>query len=427
MVARSAFYVGSESSFVRMGIVVWCSSLGVLSFLLFPSIQGTVPAYLFAISSVPLCLAFLKETNAQELGSYIRDWFLLGCFWVFFFVASQSEHYLTGAGLIKGFNYISGDNSMLVRTSMLTQSVYLLACFATFTFFRHWRFEKLEEHIFKAAWVVAAYGIYEWLYFLVFGRSGDFVVNRVFEGVDGIPHTASWSQSVIVAGLDLLRIKSTLGEPSFFSTVAVPFLFAAFLTKRWRLTVALLFCVIFTWSTSAYAGVFLGLVLLFCFGGASRGASIAILGLAVLAMMGFYVFMPDVFQSMIVDKLTGMNDSGAIRMDLEELQNKGLSELSIWSRMFGIGFGYVYGSVWQACILNLGWIGSALFAAFFVTPLLACSAMRKFTIWGLCSVVILVLYIVNVAELYLPTTWAFLGLAWKDLDVVKANMRSKNK
>ena len=142
-----------------MGIVAWCASIGVLSFLLHPNIQGTVPAYLFAFLSVPMCLALFRESTSFELGSYLRDWFLLGLFWVFFFVASQSEHYLTGSGAIKGFNYISGDDSMLLRTSMLTQSVYLLACFATFTFFRHWRFEKLEDHIFKGAWVVAVYGI----------------------------------------------------------------------------------------------------------------------------------------------------------------------------------------------------------------------------------------------------------------------------
>ncbi|MBC2606265.1 hypothetical protein [Pelagicoccus albus] len=408
----------SDSGFLRLVIGLWCSVLGVLSFLLIPSVQGTVPAYMLAFASVPVCLLVFYENNSGQLGAYLRDWGLLAVFWFFFFAASQLSYFINGSGIITGFEYISGGSSMLFRTSSITQSAYLLACFATFTFFRHWDMKDLSSLFFLAAWVVAIYGIYEWLFYLITGTTGDFLVNRVFEGVEG-DHTASWSQSVSVAGLDLLRVKSTLGEPSFFSAVAVPFLFAAYLSRRWYLAMALLFCVIFTWSTSAFAGVGVGLLLLVVVGGQQRAISITLLALAAFAMLCIIVFLPDLFRSMVTDKLTGLNESGAIRMDIDELRTKGLAELPLWNHIFGIGYGYVYGSVWSATVQNIGWLGSACFLAFFGVPFVYCYIRGLFSVWGFGCLIILVLYIVNVAELYLPTTWAFLGLAWRHYDAAR--------
>lgn len=414
----------ATSSFFRVGVILWCLSLGVLSFLVLPGVQGTVPAYLLAFVSVPLCVAYLYDNDSQRLAAYIRDWGLLGVFWGFFFVTSQLGYFFTDAGLVKGMNYISADSTMLFRKSMFTQSMYLIACFATFTFFRHWPLQRIGIVFFAAAWFVALYGIYEWSYFLLTGSTGDFIVNRTFESVDG-SHTASWAQGIRVAGLELIRVKSTLGEPSFLSAVAVPFFFAAYLLHKRVLAAALLFCVVFSWSSSAYAGVFVGLVLLCIFGGEHRRASLMVLAAAGIVMVGIIVFLPDIFQGMVVDKLTGMNDSGAIRMDLSELRNKGLEELTLWNRVFGIGYGYVYSSVWEATIDNLGWAGAVCFSAFFLSPFVILYLRRSFSVWGFSCVVLFVLFVVNVAELYLPTTWAFLGLAWRSVDESKTRRVSK--
>lgn len=414
------------SLFFRIGVVLWCSTLGILSFLVLPSVQGTVPAYLFAFAFVPICLAYLNDNDPDRLAAYIRDWLILGAFWGFFFVTSQLGYFFSGAGLVKGMNYISADTTMLFRKSMFTQSMYLVACFATFTFFRHWPLGRIGKVFFAAAWVVALYGIYEWLYYLATGSSGDFIVNRTFDSVDG-SHTASWVQGTRVAGLDLMRVKSTLGEPSFLSAVAVPFFFAAYLLQKRILAAALLFCIVFSWSSSAYAGVFVGLVLLCLFGEGHRRSAMLVLAAAAIVMCGIIVFLPDVFQGMVVDKLTGMNESGADRMDLSEMRSMGLGELSIWNRVFGIGYGYVYSSVWLATIDNVGWAGAVLFSAFFLSPFIILYLRRSFSVWGFGCVVLFVLFVVNVAELYLPTTWAFLGLAWRSVDESKPSPDRKGK
>ena len=51
-------------------------------------------------------------------------------------------------------------------------------------------------------------------------------------------HPGSWSQTVQVGPLTLLGIKSTLGEPSWFSAVVIPYFFLALQHKQKLLSVA---------------------------------------------------------------------------------------------------------------------------------------------------------------------------------------------
>src|SRR5260221_14503968 len=101
------------------------------------------------------------------------------------------------------------------------------------------------------AWFIAIYGIYEWLFFLIFGKPGDLFANRTY-GED--MQTASWSQAIQVGPLTLLRIKSTFGEPSFFSAADILYLFLSLEYKRKCLSPALLFCIVFSTSTSPFIG-----------------------------------------------------------------------------------------------------------------------------------------------------------------------------
>lgn len=412
----------SNFSLETVVVSIWCLSLGVLSFLLIPRVQGTVPAYVIALASVPFCLLIFKSDGDGLLGRYVRDWCTMLLVWLFFLVVSQLTHIVTEIGYANGLNYISGESRMLFRRSMFTQFLYLIACFGTFAFFRHWPRENIERLVFLGAWFVAIYGLYEWVYYLLTGRSGDFVLNRTFNG----SHSASWSQSMSVAGFNLLRVKSTLGEPSFFSAVAVPFLFMAYLTNRKVLSIILGFGVVFTWSTSAYAGVLVGLSLLMVFGYGYRfKASLALLG-SVALVLAIYLFLPDIFSGMLTDKLSGLNGSGAIRLDLEEMSSAAVESLSLFHKIFGLGYGYVYSSVWQAALFNLGWLGGLILIIYFTWPFVANVLIGKFSKWGFACVVILALYVINVAELYLPTTWALLGLAWRDFDRLRLPPRMRS-
>ena len=78
------------------------------------------------------------------------------------------------------------------------------------------------RYVLWGAWFLALYGIYEWLFFLIFKQPGDFIANRMYGD-----HPGSWSQTMQVGPLTLLRIKSTFGEPSWFSAAVIPYFFLA--------------------------------------------------------------------------------------------------------------------------------------------------------------------------------------------------------
>src|SRR5258708_32560292 len=144
------------------------------------------------------------------------------------------------------------DTRVVFRSVLFTQSLYLAACLCIALFFRFFFRAEWMRYVLWGAWFLAIYGIYEWLFYLIFGQPGDFIANRTYgEGMQ----TASWSQAIQIGPLNLLRIKSTFGEPSFFSAGVIPYLFLALEYKRKWLSAPLLFFTVFSTSTSAFIGL----------------------------------------------------------------------------------------------------------------------------------------------------------------------------
>jgi hypothetical protein len=230
----------------------------VTSFLLIPSIQGTIPAYLLAFASAGLVLVS-GETGHFELqrNRYLSIAFLCAGIWLILFCGSQFGHLVSNR---VGFGDLSlirpEDTRVLFRPAMFTQTLYLGACICIALFFRFFFREEWMRYVLWGAWFLALYGIYEWIFFFVFGRSGDFIANRMYGD-----HPGSWSQTIQVGPLTLLRIKSTFGEPSWFSAAVIPYFLLALHYKRKLLSAALLFCIVFSTSTSAFIAFTFALVL----------------------------------------------------------------------------------------------------------------------------------------------------------------------
>ena len=133
------------------------------------------------------------------------------------------------------------DTRVVFRTVLFTQSLYLAACLCIALFFRFYFRAEWMRYVLWGGWFLAIYGIYEWLYFLIFHQPGDFIANRTYGEFE---HTGSWSQAIELGPLTLLRIKSTFGEPSFFSAGVIPYLFVALeYHRKWLYRrAALLYC-----------------------------------------------------------------------------------------------------------------------------------------------------------------------------------------
>ena len=106
-----------------------------------------------------------------------------------------------------------------------------------------------------------------------------------------------------VGPLTLLRIKSTLGEPSWFSAAVIPYFFLALQYKRKLLSAALLFCIVFSTSTSAFIAFTFALIL---YGLLKRKLSASLLVAALLFAGAFallYFSFPETFNDMFSAKV----------------------------------------------------------------------------------------------------------------------------
>jgi hypothetical protein len=86
------------------------------------------------------------------------------------------------------------------------------------------------------------------------------------------------------------------------------------------------------------------------------------------------------------------------------------------NRLFGIGFGYFYGAVFNSVLINTGWIGMMVYLYAFLKPAFLLRSDNEGLALKVGVATLFFLYLINVSELFLPTTWMFLGLAYWRLD-----------
>src|SRR5260221_966665 len=399
-------------------MALWCVLMPLTSFLLIPSAQGTIPAYMLAFVSTFFVVVGRDSGQANiQRRLYFTVALLVAGIWLLLLCGSQLGHFLSDRrDFGEMFLNNPSDTRVVFRSVLFTQTLYLAACVCIALFFRFFFRAEWMRYVLWGAWFLAIYGIYEWLFFLIFQQPGDFLANRTYgENFQ----TASWSQAIQVGPLNLLRIKSTFGEPSFFSAAVIPYLFLALEYKRKLLSAALLFCIVFSTSTSAFIGFPFALIIYSLF---QRRLSLSIAIIILLfagAFATLYFAFPDTYDSMFTAKLSGASDSGEIHQATAEAANDTIATFTVMNRLFGIGFDYYYGSGFSAVLINTGWIGVIVyFYAFLKTTILLQSDSGGLALKvGVAT--LFFLYFINVSELFLPTTWMFLGLAYWRLDQQK--------
>ena len=393
--------------------VVWATVLPMMSLLVFPSIQGTTPAYLLALASIGWVPFIRRETGT----SYVRSLFLFFAAWLVLIIGSQAALFLSH---VQSFPHVRmvdfDDTSVFFRRSLATQSLYLFACFLTFLFFRYIYRSEWQKHLFLGGWLLAGYGIYEWLFYLLFHQPGDFIANRSFSG----DHPGSWSQVMHFGTLDLLRIKSVTGEPSFFALSAIPYLIFALHARRWYLAAALLFALIFSFSTSAYFALLVLAVYCFIAFRTWRHKHL-LLAICLAVVIGVALFcFPVVYQTVIEQKLTGQSQSAVERKWIYESAWFFWLNSSALAKLFGIGFGYAYViPLLGGVLVNTGLAGLAIYFAAFLIPLIRLPNTQD--AWPLKSALLVILFLLStsISEFAYPTTWMVLGLAYRQLDRLK--------
>jgi hypothetical protein len=401
---------------------LWCTLMPLTSFMLIPSVQGTIPAYVLAFVSA--CFVTVShngvEQNVQRT-RYIMAALAVAGIWLLLLSGSQLGHLISNRHDFGDMFLIDQDDTSVVfRRTLFTQTLYLAACLCIALFFRFFFRAEWMRYVLWGGWFLAIYGIYEWLFFLIFKQSGDFLVNRTYGG----GHTASWSQTIQLGPFSLLRIKSTFGEPSFFSAGVLPYLFLALHYGRKWLSAALLFCAVSSTSSSAFAGLAFALLIHCLFQRrVTRSIALIILLFAAAVATLYFVF-PDTYDAMFTAKLNGTNESGRMRYENREATNDTVKTFTFMNQLFGIGFGYSYNAVFSALLFNTGWIGLIIYCYAFLKPVLLLRPDNGGLALKVGVSTLFFLYYINVSEFFLPTTWMFLGLAYWRLDQQRYERRA---
>ncbi|HLR33099.1 MAG TPA: hypothetical protein VK074_11450, partial [Fodinibius sp.] len=246
-------YQGSiaEQTPIDIFFKCWALVLPVTSVLIFPSVQGTTPAYMMAFLSIPL---ILLTARFREIKQYVYVALLIMVGYITlnlcsqFFLAVYGNMDLTTLPLVDPLAF---SRKFVLRPTLFTQSLYLAACVLTFLFVYQWYNPSWDPYIFAGILLLVTYGFYEVFYYRLTGTSGDFLSNRVFNE----RYFGSSTQLIELAGVRLLRMKSLTGEASMFAFTVLPYWVFAIHKRRYIIAGILTLALLFSTSTTALLGI----------------------------------------------------------------------------------------------------------------------------------------------------------------------------
>jgi hypothetical protein len=401
----------SRSTRVDRYFAVWALVLPITSVLVIPFVQGTTPGFMLALM-VPAVLPLLTRHAGQRY--YL--WMMASLLVVLgFAAASQLSLAFSGVSYLSGVRLVDPhDPSVMLRSSLFTQTLYLLAALSTFCFVAHFYRRAWDRYIFAGVLLLAGYGLYEWVFYLLTGTSGDFLSNRTFG--DGAAGSGSLFQTIALGPVKLQRVKSLTGEPSMYAFTVLPFWIYALHTGRRRTALVLLATLLLSTSTTAVLGILAYLAFrFFTYGPTDRGV-LAVVASSLVAFALFSETFLAVLDNLILAKLAMETFSGLDRFDSLSSSIRFFMEAPLPVQLVGIGFGYIRSiDMFGTLLVNTGILGFLLFSSLFLAPLFLLGRTSEERGLKAAVLVIYVTMMIAVAEyMYLPV-WLFLGMAYRTL------------
>jgi len=411
-ILHSYFRAAQGRQIINIYFKCWALVLPVTSFLVFPSIQGTTPAYLMAFLSVPL---ILFAAPIPEVRNY---------FWVLFLIClgyitlSAVSQFIISVGppidlsSLPLVDPLSLSRRFLLRPTLFSQSLYLLAAILAFLFVRQWYHKSWDSYIFAGILLLVAYGFYEVFYYWITGTSGDFISNRTFN----FGYWGSSTHIIDLAGLSMLRMKSLTGEASMFAFTVLPYWVFAIHKKRIIIAGILTLALLFSTSTTAILGMLIYTGVLIISNKINwkylAGLSAVFVTIAIIKFDTVF----SVLNELVFKKFSTTSISGNVRI------TNFLDSVNFWiqaslpTKIFGLGFGYIRSTDFLSTLLvNNGLIGLVIFLLFFTYPILALGGSPKDFALKAALIILAVTMLISVTEYtYLPT-WLFAGIAYHQL------------
>jgi len=405
---------------------LWGLVLPITSVLVIPSIQGTTLGYLLALFAIIIVPSVSKVKGQKYLLNIASTSFL---FVSFILVSQCSLIFLPPLNFDQLRLVNPNDHSVFLRTTLFTQSLYLLAGVSTFSFIRNFYTSKWDRFIFQGAMLLGIYGIYEVVFYQIFHMNGDFLSNRVFgEGELG---SGSLFQTMAVGSFEIQRLKSLTGEPSMFAFTMLPLWIYAVHTQKLVIQSFLLVTLVLSASTTMVVGILVYLVGRLFYAELRGKWNIDILLIALISIVILIAlgegYAAELLNELVFDKISLSNFSGIDRFDSYETSMHFFLNAPVINQLFGIGFGVIRSTdMFSTLLVNTGVLGLIFTTGLFFYPVFKLRNTHRGIGLKLILVIIYLTLMISVSEFSYLTIWLFLGIAYNQLKKSGGNTVAKN-
>lgn len=409
--------MGNKYSITDKYFILWAFFIPISSWVISPSIKGSLISYLFAFLS-PLVIICFRQDIVKE---YFLDIVKIVLVLLFFALMSQLANTLFNIQYLDLVLVNPGNFSdKFFRSSLITQSLYLIPPILTFLYIKYLYKSSWDKWIIYGGLVFVLYGFYKWLGFLLTGTDVDFLTNRTFGTFD----EAQMGQYLSLAGITMQRFQALSGEPSMFAFTILPyFIFAVHKKANIIILLLLGISILISTSTTAYIGLLIYFVYLLLYIKKDKKFVIGTVFttiLLVLIYIIFYEYINDIINMSVLNKSDSI--SGQARIWRIEYNLSYMSELDYLHMLFGIGFGYIRAEdLFTTLLINTGIIGVIIFLYFYLKDFSL--KVTSFKVLGY-NAILLVLFIVSmiaVSEFSYLSFWIFLAIIRNEKKYIKEN------
>lgn len=383
--------------------------LNIQSFVPFAGVKGLMLTNLLLYIQVVYDALFNKN-NLTYVAYCFFYFFVVYIFWQ----TIVQLGYVAHDSMPIDLTFISNDNSMLMKSSLLTQSLYLLSSVLFFVYLYVALKNKLlsvgrMNGLIKIGVVFYVfYGFYEWFLYLLMGINGDFLSNRI-TGEDNI---IGLFQYISLGGLDLMRLKSLAGEPSMLAYTLVPFFIYYYYLKD-KFWMFILVALLLSTSSTAFLGIFLFLLFDLLFIRKALSFLLATVFAFIVIYISFYAVINDLIMFNAA-KLAMEDQSGGERSEYFFNHFNAWLDSDFLHILLGHGWGYVRSTdLFSTLLYNTGLVGFLFVTLFFFYPAYKVFS-RSAEHYALSSVLvtIYIMAMVSVSEPYYFHVWYFLALSY---------------
>lgn len=392
--------------------LIWSFFIPITSFVLLPSVKGSLISYIMAFIS-PIIVISCKKIRKK----YFCDFCIFIFIWLFFLMISQLSNSIWNINISSLILLDSNDfYTKVFRDSIFSQSLYLLPCIFLFLYTKYFYNEKWDIWIIYSGLVFSIIGLFFFVYFLFTGQNADFISNRIVGENNG-----SWYQYVIIGNLLIQRIQGLSGEPSMYAFILLPYLIFSIHRKANKSIIFIMgLSLILTTSTSGYLGILVYLFCLLYFNRINiRYLKYILISISICCVI--YIIFKDyidgIIMNAIINKLTNLDDPNNVS-GIERSANIYGNiiywlNLDIMHMLFGIGFGVIRSTdLFSTFLINIGIVGTILFSYFYLKNIKRKNITFKDIGDNSILLVLFVVAMVSVPEFSFLSFWLFLGIIY---------------